>query len=265
MGLNISTTRSIPTRRSIRTWCPAVLLLVCPLFAAPAAYSAGPEYVQVFVTAPILEMRTGPGRGFPVFYTVGREDSLDVLKRRTDWFKVRTTRGVEGWVAQRDMLETVTADGAAFTFPLGDRSGFTEHEFESGFYYGQYGGADLISAYGAYSFNPHLSVEVSLGQFLGNASNGTKLDLGLAHVFFPERRFSPFAKLGTGVVDIDPKATLVQPTDRTDQTAYVGGGVRFYLTRRFFLRAEYSGHVTFTSRDDNEEVNEWKAGFAFFF
>src|SRR5690606_22597718 len=103
------------------------------------------------------------------------------------------------------------------------------------------------------------------GQFLGNASNGVTVDLGLTHVFVPEWRLSPFVTLGTGLVDIDPKATLVTPLDRTDQTAYVGGGVRFYLARRFFLRAEYRSHVVFTSRNDNEEVDEWKAGFAFFF
>ena len=71
--------------------------------------------------------------------------------------------------------------------------------------------------------------------------------------------------LGTGLVHVAPKATLVQPTERTDQTAYVGGGVRFYLTRRFFLRAEYKSHVVFTKRNANEEVDEWKLGFAFFF
>jgi hypothetical protein len=91
------------------------------------------------------------------------------------------------------------------------------------------------------------------------------VDLGLTHVFLPDWRISPFVSLGTGLVNIDPKGTLVAPLDRNDQTAYVGGGVRFYLTRRFFLRGEYKSHVVFTSRDDNEEVDEWKLGFAFFF
>ena len=42
-------------------------------------------------------------------------------------------------------------------------------------------------------------------------------------------------------------------------------GLRGYLTNRFLLQAEYRGYVVFTSRDDNEELDEWKAGFAFFF
>ncbi len=76
---------------------------------------------------------------------------------------------------------------------------------------------------------------------------------------------SAVTTLGTGLIDIDPKGTLLRPQERHDQTAYVGTGLRFYLSRRFFARAEYKWHVVFTSRDDNEEIQEWKAGFGFFF
>ena len=50
-----------------------------------------------------------------------------------------------------------------------------------------------------------------------------------------------------------------------DQVGHVGAGLRIYTTRRFLLRAEYKSYVVFTSRDENEEVEEWKVGFAFFF
>ncbi|HXS30274.1 MAG TPA: hypothetical protein VN755_05505, partial [Steroidobacteraceae bacterium] len=62
-----------------------------------------------------------------------------------------------------------------------------------------------------------------------------------------------------------PKSTLVLPDDRNDQTAYAGAGLRYYLTRRFFVRGEYRYHMVFTSRNENEEINEWKLGLAFFF
>jgi len=90
-------------------------------------------------------------------------------------------------------------------------------------------------------------------------------DLGLTHTIVPEWRLQPFLMLGTGIVHVTPKSTLVAPTERTDQTAYVGGGVRYYLTRRFFLRGEYKSHEVFTKRNANQQVDEWKLGFAFFF
>lgn len=234
------------------------------MLLAPAASHAR-ELLQVFVSEPYLELRTGPGRGYPVTQVVGRGESVDVLKRRTDWLKVRSERGVEGWASQRDMVKTRLADGSPFVLELGDLAGFTRHRWELGVFAGDFGGATLISTYGSFSLNEYLKIDLSLSQFLGDARNGKTLDLGLDHVFLPERRWSPFVTLGTGLIDIDPKGTLLRPRDLSDQTAYVGTGLRFYLSRRFFARAEYKWHVVFTSRDDNEEIEEWKAGFGFFF
>jgi len=90
-------------------------------------------------------------------------------------------------------------------------------------------------------------------------------DIGFAHIILPEARLSPFLTLGVGLIRTEPKATLAQPANRTEQTAYVGAGVRYYLTRRFFLRAEYKAHYIFTRRNENEESDEWKLGFAFFY
>jgi hypothetical protein len=241
---------------------PAVLMLL--VLAVPAARAA--EHLQLFVREPYLELHTGPGRGYPVFNVVPREGSVDVLERYTDWFKVRTERGIEGWASARDLTRTVRADGTAFSYDAGDRNGFTAHSMEFGvFFYDDYGGASALSVYGSYSFIPSLAAELSVGEFLGTSSDGTTVDLGLTHVFYPQGWASPFVSLGTGMVQVEPKATLVVPANRTEQTAYVGGGVRVYLTRRFFLRGEYRAHMVFTRLNENQQVDEWKFGFAFFF
>jgi uncharacterized protein YgiM (DUF1202 family) len=250
------------TRRA-RQCALAGLVLLAALLAP--AVSGAREYLQLFVTEPYLELHTGPGRGYPVFHVVPRDESVDVLFRRTDWFKVRTERGVEGWASLKDMQKTVMANGTPFRINLGDLAGFNDHRYELGIFAGEYGGANYISTYGALSFNSQLHLELALGEFLGRYSNGFTGDIGLAHVVMPESRWSPLLLLGLGEVHTEPKATLVQPSDRTEPTAYAGIAVRFYLTRRFFLRVEYKAHYVFTTRTTNEEVDEWKAGFAFFY
>jgi len=270
---SITTTRS---RRLRRTNVALATVFACFLSVtslakqteeekAAKAQAAQEKLLQVFISEPYLELSTGPGRGYPVFHVVPREQSVDVLHRRTDWFKVRDEAGVEGWARARDMRRTKLADGTPFVFNLGDRAGFTSHDWEIGIGGGDYGGANLIGFYGSRSLTDNMKVELSAAQFLGNASNGWKADLGLQHVLFPEWRFSPFLTLGTGFVSTSPRATIVLPEDREDQTAYVGAGARFYLTRRFFLRADYRWHTIFTSRDDNEELEEWKVVIACFF
>ncbi|MEY2852892.1 MAG: hypothetical protein RL030_24 [Pseudomonadota bacterium] len=245
----------------------AVLLLLALCAGSPVVRAAdGDEKLaQLFISEPYLELHEGPGRGYAVTQVVARGDSVDVLYRRTEWFRVRTERGVEGWAHQRDLSKAQWADGSAFTVELGNRAGFTNHRWELGVQAGDYGGATLISTYVSRAFNEQLAVEFTASQYLGNASNGYFLDLGLAHVFRAEWRVSPFFTIGTGMIRIQPKGTLVQPYDRTNQTAYVGAGVRYYWTRRFFVRGEYRSHMVFTDRNENEEIDEWKLGLAFFF
>ena len=58
------------------------------------------------------------------------------------------------------MRRTKLADGSPFVFNLGDRAGFTTHDWEIGIGGGDYGGANLISAYGAYSLTDNMKVEL---------------------------------------------------------------------------------------------------------
>lgn len=265
MAHSISTTPSTLTFRS--TSASLVLAALLALGGAGVA-SAADEAVtlsELVVAEPYLELHEGPGRGYAVTQVVPRGDRFEVLYRRTEWFRVRTRRGIEGWAHEREVLKALLPDGSGFTIDRGNRAGFTAHRWELGAAVGDYGGATLIGAHMAFSFNEQLQVELTGSQFLGDASNGYAAELGLAHVFRPDWRISPLLTLGGGLIKIEPKSTLVLPEDRLDQTAYAGAGVRFYLARRFFLRGEYRHHMVFTSRNQNEEIEEWKLSFAFFF
>ncbi|MGB7904837.1 MAG: hypothetical protein WCF43_09100, partial [Steroidobacteraceae bacterium] len=66
-------------------------------------------------------------------------------------------------------------------------------------------------------------------------------------------------------VYVEPSATLVEAPSRSNQAAYAGAGLRGYLSNRFLLQAEYRSYVVFTSRDENEEIDEWTVGFTYFF
>ena len=231
------------------------------LFWGPALAATA---VEVTVADPYLELHTGPGRGYPVFHVVERGATVEVSRRRTDWFEVRGERGSAGWVHREQLERTLRADGNPMTAEDASFGSFSNRRFEIGVLGGDFGGADVISVYGAYALSPHLSVELAVSQGLGSFSDSAFANLDVVHQLFPEKRISPLFALGTGIIRTSPNATLVETEDRTDQSAHVGLGVRAYLTRQFVLRVEYRSYVVFTSRDENEEVDEWKAGFSFF-
>jgi len=260
---NITTILS--TSRSINALIIAVLAVVLAQAPTTAIAQAAGEYRTVSVADPYLEMHTGPGRGYPVFHVVDRGDAVEILMRRTDWFQVRSPDGAVGWVDRAQMERTLQTTGSEIVFAEANQEDFTNATWELGALTGDFGGANIISLYGGYSLNPNVSIEVWGSQILGNFSNGWMGSVNLTHETWPDWRISPFFTLGTGVIHTEPKSTIIQGEDRTDQIAHAGAGFRVYATRRFILRAEYKSYVVFTSRDDNEEVEEWKVGFAFFF
>ncbi len=260
---NITTIHS--SSRSINALLIAVLAVVLAQTPNTAIAQAAGEYRTVSVADPYLEMHTGPGRGYPVFYVVDRGDDIEIIMRRTDWFQVRAADGTEGWVDRAQMERTLQPAGSQIAFAEADLQDFTDSTWELGVLTGDFGGANIVSLFGGYSVNPNVSIEVWGSQILGNFSNGWMGSVNLTHEAWPDWRVSPFFTLGTGVIHTEPKSTIIQGEDRTDQVAHAGAGFRVYATRRFILRAEFKSYVVFTSRDDNEEVEEWKVGFAFFF
>jgi hypothetical protein len=241
------------------------LSIACSFFLVAGVGLAQEDMLQVVIAEPFIEMRTGPAENYPVFFVVDRGERIDVLQRRTTWFKVRAERGQEGWVSAEQLQQTLRLSGAAVEVPSFTLADYADRSWEVGALYGDFGGANAISVFGAFSFTENLSVEVGYSDILGRFSNSQMASVSLVHLLFPEWRVSPYFALGAGIIRIDPKGTIVAVDDRVDNTAHVGIGVRTYLTRRFVFRAEYKTYVVFTSRDDNEEPSEWKAGFSFFF
>ena len=260
-----STTTTPSTLQQTKSVIAACLCAVVLQIFLTAPLQAADEYRTVTVADPYLEMRTGPGRGYPIFHVIDRGESVDVIMRRTNWFLVRSDKGKEGWVDKAQMELTLKADGEQVSFERATIEDFTNARWETGVLAGDFGGANIISVYGSYSLNPNVAVELWGSQILGNFSNGWMASVNVVHETWPEWRVSPFFTVGAGVIRTEPKSTIIQGLDRTDQVGHVGGGFRVYVTRRFLLRAEYKSYVVFTSRDENEEVEEWKAGFAFFF
>ncbi len=236
----------------------AALVLMAPAYAKR-------EVLRVVIAEPYIELRTGPGRGYPVFHVADRGAEVEVLKRRTDWFEVRTARAVEGWVHAGQLARTLETTGAPVEIDDPGWDDFASRHWEMSIALGDFDGASSISLTGGYRLSANLSTELLAAHISGDFSDGWLAGVRLVHTPFPEWRVAPFAMLGTGVLHVSPRASLVSTEDRTDQYGQAGVGLRAYLTRRFMLRAEYSGYVAFTSRDENEEVEEWKAGFAFFF
>ena len=250
-----------------------IFLLICVVMLSDEPAHAGmfdkffadKRPIEVEIADAYIELHSGPGQGYPVFHVEDRGAWVEILKRKTDWFKIRTASGKEGWVAREQMERTLTPSGERTQLADTTMKEFALHRWEMGMMGGDFEKADVMTVYGGFSFTPNLSIEASLSKVFADFSDADMGDISVSIHPFPDWRFSPFFTIGTGFIRSDPKTTLVQELDQTDQLAHAGGGIRIYLTRRFVFRAQYKNYVIFQSTDDNQEIDEWKAGFSVFF
>lgn len=225
--------------------------------------AAQPPRVQV--VEPFAPWHTGPASGYPVTRVSERGERLQLLMRKTRWMKVRDDKGREGWVRVSDIGLTRDAQGEPVQIGEPGFEDFTGRTWELGLMLGDFEGATVNSINAGYWMTENLAIELSGSQVLGNASEILMANANLVHQPFPRWRISPFFTLGLGQLFIDPKASLAEPENRSNLAAHAGAGLRFYVTDRYFLRAEVKDYTVFTDRKTNEEAFEWKVGLSIFF
>jgi hypothetical protein len=238
------------------------LLLLLQAFNAGLVH-AKEQRVEVVVTDPYIELHSGPGRGYPVVYVVGRDDTVTVLFSRTDWYKVRAPRGQEGWVRRADLARTELPSGEPA--PIPPYPEFASHRWELGAGYGEFNHQNLVTGYADFGMTESLDIEFVVQQAFGTIDNRYITTIGVRHTFIPEWKwFSPTAGIGTGYQYIDNKVPPA-PLQTHNQMAYVSLGARGFITRRFMWRADWRKYDVFTNQNQNEEPEEWKVALAVFF
>lgn len=224
------------------------------------------EYYSVIVDDTYIELHSGPGRGYPVFHVVERGELVHLHKQRTDWIKLSDKwHKNSGWARRSDLNQTLGLDGAQLNFGEPSWDDYLARRWEGGVALGDFNGVESLTLNVGYRLTRNLSAEVRVSQSTGQFSDNTLINAAILHQPFPAWRVSPFFMLGAGTITTEPNATLVQTEDRTDTAMLVGAGAYVYLSRRFVMRLEYNNHLILTSREQNEEINEWKLGFNVFF
>lgn len=243
----------------------AVLALFSGAAPATAEWFASEPPLVVTVNAAYIDVYTGPGRGYPVFHALEYGEPITLLTSRAGWIKIATKRGLEGWIARDAMQDTLGPDQQVPDFNDEYRSDAVTGRIELGAALGDFGGADSVGISLGYRFTRNLTLEAVYSQQAGQFSDSDILGVGLLHQPFPEWRVSPFLRMGLGTINVSPSATLVDTQDREDSVLQAGLGAYVYLSRRFFMRVEYTNHHLLTTRSTNQEINEWRIGFNAFF
>jgi hypothetical protein len=250
----------------LQTW-----ILVAGLCAGHGAVHAR-ENVVLEVGAPYIELRTGPGRGFPAFHAIARGERFEIVGRETSWMQVTTARGVTGWVNRKVLEQAAVIDGAPPDLGTVSRDDFAARRFELGFATGEFVGADgdgepVLAVFGGFGMTENLGLELEVIQALGRSVETEAWHVSLTHVPFPQWRVAPFWGVGFGQARNKPREIELDLDTGTKDTSSVVVGARWYAQDRFFVRLDYRFFNVLADADDNDNLSleVWKLGVGVFF
>lgn len=251
--------------RALVTFITACLaILMFGLLGSPPAQAAD-EPERLRVADPYLELHTGPGRGFPIFFVVARDEWVQVELRSTDWFKVRTDGGKEGWVHRSQLASTLTTAGVRKSFRDIALDDYLARRLQMGAAWGKFKKEPMLKLWASYRLSETLHVEGTIGQVQGTFSGTDIWHVNLLAEPLSDVRLSPFFAIGVGKFKNLPNPTLVGALPTNANLSNASVGVRYHLTDRFIARADYSLYTAFVGDTRTGEYRAWTLGLAFFF
>lgn len=242
---------------------PVVPLQAQPLEQPQAPAAGEREHLQV--TDAYVELRTGAGRGFPVFHSVGRGEWITVELRHTDWFRVRTASGRVGWVQRGQLESTLTAGGVRKTFRDVLLEDFLRRRVEFGAGWGRFKKEPMLKLWTSVRLADPITLEATAGQVQGTFSGTEFWHVGLAAEPWSDQRWSPFFGVGLGKFKNIPNSSLVSALTTDAKLANAVLGLRWHLGERFVVRADYSIYTAFIADARTDEYRAVTLGVSFFF
>jgi hypothetical protein len=230
-----------------------------------SAATAEPGAETLKVADPFLEMHTGPGRGFPVFFVVERGQTVTIEMRRTDWFRVRAQTGQVGWVTRRQLEATLTEAGIGKTFRDVLLDDFLRRRVEFGGGGGRFGGEPVLKLWLGARLADTVGLELAGGQVQGTFSGTDYWHLSLVSEPWSDQRWSPFFSVGLGTFRNIPNRSLVDARAVNARLAQASAGLRWYISERFVARADATLYTAFVADNRSVEYRAFGLGLAFFF
>ncbi|MBC7733474.1 MAG: hypothetical protein H7306_16535 [Bacteriovorax sp.] len=231
--------------------------------APPGANAKAEERLQI--ADAFIELRSGPSRGFPVFFVASRSEWIAIELRHTDWFKVRTDGGKVGWVNRQQLDTTLTAAGGQKTFRDILLDDYLSRRVQLGAAWGQFKSEPMLKLWTSVRVSETLSLEGTIGQVQGVFSGTDFWHLNVVAEPWSDQRFSPFVSIGVGKFKNFPNLSLIGAAPTDAKLAHAGLGVQYHISDRFVLRADYALYTAFVADTRTTEYRAFTAGLGFFF
>ncbi len=231
-----------------------------------AGVASGQQGTVLEVIDAYADVHSGPGRGYPVFYTIEQGEKIEVLTRRPGWYEIRSANGKVGWTTAAQISRTIQSTGEPADLPSVGYGDYIKNSWVTGFSTGiisdsRLDGYDLYTINAGYRLLSWLAGDLEFGRAFGPEASAEMYGFNILLEPFSDWKFSPFLSLGNGELSIGSQPQVLLNKVNSTYNTY-GIGASYYLGRNFVLKAEYRQYDISTN---SETAEAWKIGFNTFF
>lgn len=198
-------------------------------------------YAPAQVKGAFLNIRSGPGRNYPIIYIAEREEYVDFTAIRTEWYQFRTADGHFGWAYMDDLPETIKFEYENQGFADEAKTIVTRgNPLDMGFSAGIMADDPSINVF-IKTINSHfISTELELGASRGAEIRNDFISLNLLAHPFSEFTYRPHFLVGVGKMASEYQFGI-NPLE-SESNLYTKAGLGFIkdMGPRMRLRADWA-------------------------
>jgi len=252
--------------RATAGWPLTVGIVIVGLMISPTiTFGEDTAWQEATIIEPFLEIHTGPGSSYPVFYVAEKGETVSLMKRRVDWYEIRLRNGTEGWAYRHEIEKTLLAAGyrKRWTERIYDK--FITRRAALGWSAGTFGGDQALYVRITYTLIDSLALEANGGFASGDLGSTQLYHGGVVVTPWRGEWLTINGTIGGGVTHVSPTSLLVNVESGTFSTAYAGAGITIPLFRNLEGRADVRHFTLFMNTEQTEEFQEYSAGLVFRF
>jgi hypothetical protein len=216
------------------------------------------------VVEPYIEMHTGPGRGYPVFHVVEQGETIEILKRKPDWYKVKSGNNKTGWTRASQLAHTLQPTGVPVDLPEVSHGDYLKSSWWVGMNAGQMEGSNTFSLSAGYRPLAWAGVQIEGGKIFDDSVTSDYYGASLHVEPIPSWFVTPFFTAGAGKFSFDSRQKVLVEDAGSPSYTMFGAGAGYYIGRSFVLAAEYRWYSLSTD-NGNRGLNTWTIGLNSFF
>lgn len=234
------------------------------LAASPTAvFGKDAVFREAVIVEPFLEIHTGPGSSYPVFYVAEKGETIALMKRRVDWYEVRLRNGTTGWAGRREIEKTLLAAGYRKRLMERIYDDLISEKTTLGWSAGTFGGDSALYIRLTYTLTDQLALEGNGGFASGDLGSTQLYHGGLVVTPWSARWVAITATIGAGMVNVTPTDLLVDAESGTFPSAHGGAGLVIPLFRNLEGRIDVRHFTLFMNTERTRNFQEYSAGLTF--